>query len=175
VSLSPGTGSIGTSASPIQTSVTNNLDANTGGSGNVYLLNSGATILQASSAGGTLQVTSAGSLNVKGNAQAPTVRMLTSLGSNSGIIINATVGQAGGNTTIIADGSGTITRAGGPSVVGASITLQSTTGSIGTAGAPIKTLTTGTITSSTGGSGQTHITNTGAGVTVAKLCKRRSL
>jgi hypothetical protein len=158
VDLSSLTGNIGSTSANIMTEAANIL-ANTGGSGDVLIMEADSVGIGASSAGDQFVLSAGGDIATSGAIVAPQVTLQTTAGSNGGISLGDDVGQAGGTTTLIADGSGAITRSAG-SVLGDTASLASETGSIGASLAPIETAV-ANLSLNTGGSGSVFVHQTG--------------
>lgn len=128
ITLKSGTGSIGSSTQIIQTQ-TDELSLNTGGAGNVFINNkiSGTpTLVAASTAGSTFQLSSDGDLTIDSlNAKTMTV---STTANNGDITFNQNSGLSTSKITLVANGSGDIGGAG--TLTGATLSAKSTTGNI---------------------------------------------
>ena len=129
MALLSSTGSIGTSGANIQTAATN-LSANTGGSGNVYLNQSGLVNLTSSSAGALFQLTDNAGITLANALTAPNVSIITTSGSNGNIVVN-TNPTVSASLLLNAGGAGNITQGGGVTFNAPTVTLISGTGNIG--------------------------------------------
>lgn len=151
VTLTSGTGSLGTVTAPLQTSASS-LSANTAGTtASLFVDNTGTGPLTigASTAGSTLQIRSNGAITTSG-ALIATVTTLRAQEGNSDVTIGADIGKVGGTTTIAASGLGNITQTGGD-ILGATATLSSGGGDIGSLASPIQTSASRILFSTTGG------------------------
>ncbi len=159
VSLASGTGNIGTSSTvPLRTMATN-ITANTGGTGNIWLSNTGTSNLGASSAGGLFDFTSTGAINQTGVISGASV----TLTSNAGITVNTNITATTpvtGTITLNTTGNGSINQAGGL-LDAANLVMTSKSGSMGSAIATIYT-DAANVMANTGTPGMVFIQDTGS-------------
>lgn len=129
-------GNIGTSSLPLSTAASN-LSVFNEGTGNVF--NSNAAGVTVGGGGiNTCQILSNGPITTFSNFTEPSL-VLKTTANNAGIILTGNVGESGPSVTIIANGSGSITQAGGL-VLAKTVSLISGSGDIGTTSSPIQVL-----------------------------------
>ncbi|GEM_PF-2147000 len=175
-------GDIGTSAQAITTSAST-VSFSGAASSNVFLLDTQtAGVTVSSTATGALksiQISGTGNITTNSNLTANTV-LLQTTANGASITLNGNLGMATGTTTVLANGSGSISQQAG-TILGTTISLTSGSGSIGSAASPVQvgttklsaqTSTTGdifvsslgplTVASATGGSsGEVQIASSG--------------
>ena len=106
VSISSGSGSIGSSGAPIQTASTTDLSANTGGNADVFINESGSVNLLDSKAGGTFDLTVGAAFNLQNALSAKNIAIRTTEGG-----INIALNPVASNSlTLAAGGIGSITQ-----------------------------------------------------------------
>lgn len=154
LSLSSGTGSIGSAINNIVTDV-DNLTANSGGTSNVYISENDSVVVGASTAGNLFSLTVGANLST-GDASgitAQSITLATTAASSGSITINSDV-NAVDTISLIAGGSGNIVWNNGAiaNLTATNVNLTTGTGDIGSAGTPIRTRGENVSISSTGGS-----------------------
>jgi len=114
--ISTGGGNIGTSSHPIMTAASDE-SANTSGSGNIYVTNTGAVTVNASGSGtGSFNFVNDNAITVGGNISAGTISLI-STGSGDSITLNDRLTASGsGNAITIANSGGTFDNTDGSSV-----------------------------------------------------------
>lgn len=167
LTLSSGTGNIGSSAAHILTDVTD-LTANTAaaGSGDVFITETNGVNLGLSSAGDEFELHVGGNFDTPGTVSADTIRFFTT--ANGNITVSSALSAPIG-LTLDAGGSGNIIHNGG-SLTSDAVTLVSGSGNIGAAGAgAIRTNAVNlSLTISGGATGDAFVTeNDGVSVTGA--------
>lgn len=113
-------------------------------------LSTAPSSLGASSAGGLLQILSAGSLHVTGAISAPQV-ILQTTANNSGISVDAIIGLSSSTVSLLTNGTGVIAQGAYGKVLGTKATLSSDSGDIGASGTPLQTALSNLSISTAGG------------------------
>ena len=127
LTMTSGSGAIGSAANAIDTTVAG-LTASTAGTADIFVNETDAVTLHASSAGDELNLTAGGAITTDGALSADDLTLTT--GANGNLTLGANLtGTTSANLT--AHGSGNIAQTAG-TISGGALTMTSTTGNIGT-------------------------------------------